>query len=77
MQIHGPSAVVTSVAIDTFGGPGAVALRFPGTISLVLFSAADCDELIKAAVVAKDVLLSGQQPYELPALSLATADGAQ
>ena len=60
MQIHGPSAVIDRVDVERYH-PGAVALAIGGTeavMRLVTYSAADCDEIIKAAIQAKSMHLS-------------------
>lgn len=59
MQIHGPDTLVDEIEVASYH-PGAVTLTF-GHVRVVVYNAADCDELIKAAAAAKQLLLDEQQ----------------
>jgi hypothetical protein len=57
VQIHGPTEVVHGIEVRKYGSDGTAGLSFPGAITIVLQTPADADELIKAAVLAKSMLL--------------------
>jgi hypothetical protein len=69
MQIHGPGGVAAleSITLNPGNGRPFADIEFTLGMSVFIYSAAEADELIKAAVTAKGLLLTAQ--------AQATADG--
>src|SRR5689334_21348273 len=67
MQVHGPDTTVHGIDVTRYH-QGAVVLRLGG-LRIVTYSEADCDELIKAAVAAKDIHIADAAEAEAAALA--------
>ncbi len=76
MQIQGPGGVIHGIDVRQYGTKGCQALEFPAGLSLVMETPEDCDEVIKAAVAAKNAMIAARQPaheHEDAALPWTTA----